>query len=287
MGNPKGDWRPTRDPKRYAQIHREAEEATAKQAAIEAAYLKHLQAFRESRKEKLPAVEQYINQQIPILLGAWQQQVDSAITDESYAMEEESKLYWWIALGGNLVWAGTCFLNPAAAGEVVLIKILSFAGAAYGSGALEKASPPPDNPPTAKEAIRENIAVARGTLEEEFQKQSREWASGFIRLQDWGKDDPTILGEFNAYIWEKMFPTIPYDKLRFKAILNMAKEAVSSAVADYNRQWKQFRRDNVWAGKAEQKRRGVVFQPVIRVSFAGKPLWDASNASSAGDLKFH
>jgi len=51
MGNPKGDWRPTRDPKRYAQIHREAEEATAKQAAIEAAYLKHLQAFRESRQD--------------------------------------------------------------------------------------------------------------------------------------------------------------------------------------------------------------------------------------------
>ena len=261
------------------QIRREAEEGAAKQAAIEAAYLKHLQAFRESRKEKLPAVEQYINQQIPILLGAWQQQVDNAITDESYAIQEESKLYWWIALGGNLVWAATCFLNPAVAGEMILIKIMSVAGATYAAGTLEKAAPPPDNPQTAKEGIREQIAIARGTLEGEFQKKSREWASGFIWLQDWGKDDPTILGDFNVYIWEQMFPTIPYDKLRFKQILNMAKEAVRSAVADYNRQWKQFKQNNAFLGGGELKRRGIVFQPVIRISFGGKPLWDSSDIS--------
>jgi len=58
MENPKGDWRPTRDPKSYEQIRREAEEAEAKQAAIEATCLKHLQAFREKRQEKLPAVVQ-------------------------------------------------------------------------------------------------------------------------------------------------------------------------------------------------------------------------------------
>lgn len=289
MGNPKGDWGPTRDPKRNVQIRREAEEGAAKQAAIEAAYLRHLQAFRESRAEKLPAVEQYINQQIPILLGAWQQQVDNAITDEPYAMEEQSKIYWWIALGGNLVWAATCFLNPAVAGEMTLIKIMSVAGATYGSGTPEKAAPPPDNPPAAKEGIREQIAIARGRLETEFEKKSREWASGFIRLQDWGKDDPTILSEFNAYIWQQMFPTIPYDELRFKQILNMAKEAVKSAVADFNRQWKQFQRATVWAGEAEKRRRGVIFKPVIRISFAGKPLGDASPVYDGNviDTKFH
>jgi hypothetical protein len=65
MGNSKGDWGPTRDPKRNAQL----DEAAKKQAAIEAAYLKHLQAFREKRAEKLPAVEAYINDQIPLRLG--------------------------------------------------------------------------------------------------------------------------------------------------------------------------------------------------------------------------
>ena len=156
-------------------------------------------------------------------------------------------------------------------------------------GALGEAAPPPDNPPSAKEGIREQIAIARGTLEEEFQKKRREWASEFIRLQDWGKDDPTILGEFNAYIWEKMFPTIPYDKLRFKEILKMAKEAVSSAVADYNRQWKQFVQDAAWYGESERKRGHIVFRAVLRISFAGKPLWDASDISDGRhlDVRFH
>jgi hypothetical protein len=49
MGYPKGDWAPTRDPKRNAEITREVK----KEAANEAAYLKHLQAFRERRAQNL------------------------------------------------------------------------------------------------------------------------------------------------------------------------------------------------------------------------------------------
>jgi hypothetical protein len=284
MGNPKGDWGPTRDPKRNAQISRDAD----KQAAIEAAYLRHLQAFRERRTEKLPAVEEYINHHIPILLNAWQQQVDNAITDESYPMEPESKVFWWIALGGNLLWAATCFLNPAAAGEMVLIKLMSVIGAAIGTGVAEKASPPPDTPDAAKVGLRQQIAKARGKLEAEFQKKRREWASSFVRLQDWAKNDDTLLDEFNVYLWQQMFPTIPYDDDRFDQIRIMAVEAVKSAVADYNRQWKEFKRATVWAGQKELKKHHVAFQPVIRISFGGKPLWDSSDiAVGRANLRFH
>jgi hypothetical protein len=48
-------------------------------------------------------------------------------------MEEESKFYFLVALGGNLLWAATCFLDPAAPGQVVLIKLMSGLGAAIGS----------------------------------------------------------------------------------------------------------------------------------------------------------
>jgi hypothetical protein len=113
MANPKGDWGPTQDPRRNAEIAREVD----KQAAIEAAYLKHLQAFRERRAQQLPGIEKYINQQIPILLDAWQQQVDNAITDATYAVAPESEVFWWIALGGNLLWAAASLLDPAVAAE--------------------------------------------------------------------------------------------------------------------------------------------------------------------------
>ena len=282
MANPKSDWAPSRDPKKNARYEREAN----KQAAIEAAYLKNLQAFRERRAEKLPAVEKYINQQIPILLTAWQGQVDNAITDEDYSVEQDSKAYWWIALSGNLVWAATCFLNPAAAGAATLIKVMSFTGAAFGSGTLEKASPTPETPGSPKEAIRKQIAKARGRLEEEFQKKRHEWASHFSKLQDWDKPDGTLLDEFNSYIWTRMFPTIPYDTDRFDQIRMMAAKAVKSTVADYNRQWRDFQRANVWSGAKERKKHNVVFQPVLRVSFEGTPLWDAKDVHNAKKLEY-
>jgi hypothetical protein len=99
MGYPKGDWAPTRDPKRNAEITREVK----KEAANEAAYLKHLQAFRERRAQNLPGIEEYINTHIQIPLNARKSEVDLAITGaEKIPVAPESKILWWIALGGGL-----------------------------------------------------------------------------------------------------------------------------------------------------------------------------------------
>ena len=84
MGYPKGDWAQTRDPKRNAEITREVKK--------EAAYL---QAFRERR------AQDRINTHIP--LNALKSAVDLAITDaERTPVAPESKILWWIALGGGL-----------------------------------------------------------------------------------------------------------------------------------------------------------------------------------------
>jgi hypothetical protein len=99
MGYPKGDWAPTRDPKRNAEITREVK----KEAANEAAYLKRLQAFRERRAQNLPGIEEYINTHIQIPLNARKSEVDLAITGaEKIPVAPESKILWWIALGGGL-----------------------------------------------------------------------------------------------------------------------------------------------------------------------------------------
>jgi hypothetical protein len=90
MGHPKGDWAQTRDPKRNAEITREVKK--------EAAYL---QAFRERRAQDLPSIDENINTHIP--LNARKSEVDLAITDaEKTPVAPESKILWWIALGGSL-----------------------------------------------------------------------------------------------------------------------------------------------------------------------------------------
>jgi len=284
-GNQKGgDWGPTRDPKRNPQITREVEA----DARREKEYLKRLEAFKERRRQRLPGMEKSINEAIPGLLTSWQQQVDNAITDAPTPMEDESRKYFWIALAGNLLWASTVFLNPAAAGEMVLIKMMSGVGATIGSGAWQQVdndSGPPQDP---KLIIRQQVAKARGSLEEYFQKKRHDWAAGFSRLQDWDAPDAAALDAFNQYLWEQMFPWIKYDNDRFDNIRLEALEKVKATLADFNRQWREFQRANVWAGRAEQRRHGIVFRPRLLITFGGTVIsGGAADRISGIDTKFH
>jgi hypothetical protein len=279
------DWGPTRSP----QHNKEIRAQNKAEDRARNAYLTHLEAFRQRRREKVPSVAEEINLLIPILLNSWQEQVDSAITDVPFPADSESGVYWYLALAGNLVWAGTCFLNPVVAAERTLIAVLSFSGAAYGSGAARQfagSSSPPDPSDTngAKELIRQNAAKARGKLESLFQGKRLEWASRVPRLEDWGSGDPEIFNRFNQYIWEKMFPSIAYNDDRFDEIRLRSVAMVKGAYADYMRQWKTFERTNNLLGGAERKRRHIVFKPVLRVSFGTQPLWDASESRPAVDL---
>jgi hypothetical protein len=96
MGYPKGDWAQTRDPKRNAEITREVK----KEAANEAAYF---QALRERRAHDLPGIAEHINTHTQIPLNARKSEVDLAITDAAnIPVAPESKILWWIALGGGL-----------------------------------------------------------------------------------------------------------------------------------------------------------------------------------------
>lgn len=265
-GNSKSaDWAPTRDPKRNAQIAREAEAA----ARREHDYLKRLEEFKERRRQRLPGMEKSINEAIPGLLNSWQQQVDNAITDAPVPMDDESRKYFWIALAGNLLWASTVFLNPAAAGEMLLIKMMSGVGATIGSGAWQQIDADNDSGPTKdpKLIIRQQVAKARGSLEDYFQKKRHDWALGFSRLQDWDQPDGAALDAFNQYMWEQVFPWIKYDNDRFDNIRLEALEKVKATLADFNRQWREFQRANVWAGKAEQRRHGIVFRPRLLITF--------------------
>jgi hypothetical protein len=243
------------------------------------------------RAERLKGLESYVNQQIQINLGAWQQQADNAITDARPPAEEESRVYFWIALAGNLVWAGTCFIDPAVGAGALLIKILSAAGATYGSGSLQQAQQAfgddDTTPDDAKLLIRQALAKKRGELEALFKGSRRDWAANLDGLARWeaaAEQPEQLLDVFDEYIWEAMFPTIPFNNDRFDAVRSTFLKVIDNALADFNRQWQQFKQNAAWSGKAERKKYGIYFRPVLKIWWGNKLI---SGLAHEEDLKFH
>ena len=66
-------------------------------------------------------------------LATWYQNARWGIEKANLSGDDEAMKWFLVALAGNLVWAATAFLNPAAA---VAIRVMSVAGAAVGSGTL-------------------------------------------------------------------------------------------------------------------------------------------------------
>jgi hypothetical protein len=64
----------------------------------------------------------------------YREQVKSGI-DAWSVPESDSGVWFGVALAGNLIWAATCLLSPAAGAAIIA---MSFAGAALGSGVAQK-----------------------------------------------------------------------------------------------------------------------------------------------------
>jgi hypothetical protein len=228
------------------------------------------------KDERLKGLEKYVNQQIQINLGAWQEQADNAITDAHAPAEEEDRFYFYVALAGNLMWASTCFLDPAVAAEALAIKIMSFSGATVGSGTLEKYrvfGEDDTSPDDAKVLIRQMLAKKRGELEEVFKGSRQDWAANLDGIAKWeatGDHPEQLLDLFDKYIWEAMFPTIPFNNDRFDSVRGTFLKVINNALADFNRQFKEYRQFAAWYGAAERKKHGIYFQPVLKIWWGGK-----------------
>jgi hypothetical protein len=68
-------------------------------------------------------------------LDTWYQNARWGIEKASLSGDDEAMKWFLVALGGNLLWAATAFLNPAAA---VAIRVMSVAGATIGSGTMSQ-----------------------------------------------------------------------------------------------------------------------------------------------------
>jgi len=218
-----------------------------------------------SRQRIADQLLEYIDLQTQSFLNGWQIQADSALTVAQQPQDDDSKVFWFIALGGNLLWAGTCLVNPAAAGSIT---IMSFAGAAIGSGSLEQAwKNPPEEPADAKALAAGWIAEKRDQLEKTFKKARRQWATDLAGLDGFGLTAEDMLDTFQKYIWTNMFPRIAYDDHKYSAIHTACVKNAETMLADFRTQWQKYVQRASWFGMAERKRRNIYFKYYPNVDF--------------------
>lgn len=156
---------------------------------------------------------------------------------------------------------------------------MSFGGAAIGSGTVQQVDSEAPKPEDGKRLVRQHIAKKRGELEDMFKKNRRSWATSLDRIAGWeaaGDHPEKLLDTFDEYIWRQMFPQTAFIADRFDTIRLDFLNTVESTLADFNRQWQKFRQDHVFLGGGEIKRRGIVFRPVLKISWQGKELTDAA-----------
>jgi hypothetical protein len=68
-----------------------------------------------NKQRRLAELERYVNHQIQINLGSWKEEVDQAINHAQYPIQPESRIFWYIALAGNLLWVATSLISPPVA----------------------------------------------------------------------------------------------------------------------------------------------------------------------------
>jgi len=235
-----------------------------------------------ARQQRVEQLIQPIDMQIQSFLHGWEIQAVAALSVASMPPEEDSQIFWFIALGGNMLWAATCMINPVAGvglkigakmsaeTAALLTKVMSFSGAFAGSGGIQFGyekiekiwKDPPGSVEDAKSLAASYVVEKRDLLELIFKTKRREWANALADVGNWGETTEQIIDMHQQYIWDQMFPRIPYDggDHKYTRILNLCVENMKAMLADYKVNWKSYQQMASWYGAAERKRRGIYFK---------------------------
>jgi len=232
----------------------------------------------------LAPVKDKLSEQIVPWLSVWESEVKDAITVAQMPDEEESHVYWLIALAGNMLWASTCLLAPsAAAGAAAIaaaeaaelgvavaeaagktaaalrqaaIVTMSGGGAAIGSGTAEKLAEAGkiavnlkgNSVWDVKRVLGQITAEKADDLEQLFRGRTLLWANElYEREGDSALQDGNVVFDELAkqYVWSKMFPRVPFESKR-GAILSVTRNSVERLLQDFNRQWEE------WSSRVEE-----------------------------------
>src|SRR5262245_50960889 len=166
-------------------------------------------------------------------LDDWQQGGVAALAATPEPSEPVSSAYWYVALGGNLMWATAVFFP-----ESLLIAVpLSYIGAYFGSGGAAAPFLSDPSPPSAKEFTGKQLAMLRDDMQKTVEDQMLlEWATYVASPKG---ETPPDLEARKMEIWKEMFPKVPYGK-RNDYFYDQMLGQIKSALPQFNRQWKEW-----------------------------------------------
>jgi hypothetical protein len=162
-----------------------------------------------------------------VYLDQWYSASLSGALTANEPSDPVAKENWYIALAGNLAWASTGLFPEGAAALGVVV---SFAGAAVGSGAAARETAPSGG----KALISNSLARARDNLEKRIRPKIVNVAADSA-IKD--INDHEIQGKM---LWQELFPSIPFEG-RFEKLTIESRKRSESALTSFMNQWYAWR----------------------------------------------
>lgn len=155
----------------------------------------------------------------------WLTAATTALAGAPEPEDAKARQNWWLALAGNLTWAATTMIAPEA---TAAIRIMSFAGAAVGSGVLASK----DEAPSAKSLVGLQLGKARDAIVQLGGLPTREVAveCGFAMVED--------LELQKQRLWHRLLPNAPYENS--EAIIGNMQARIASGLQQFSDQWKAW-----------------------------------------------
>src|SRR5258707_13778087 len=75
-------------------------------------FIESVKAGSVEEHQRADRLAELVNQQIQNFLNGWQEQAYSALMVANKPADKDSVAFFYIALAGNLLWAGTCLVSP-------------------------------------------------------------------------------------------------------------------------------------------------------------------------------
>ncbi|MGI9100532.1 MAG: hypothetical protein ACR2H2_18935 [Solirubrobacteraceae bacterium] len=140
-------------------------------------------------------------------LDTWYQNTRWGIEKANLAGSDDAMTWFLIALGGNLVWAATAFVNPTAA---IAIRAMSVAGATIGSGTAQQLF-------AEEKPIEEFKQIVIKNFSDRYKGMQRDVALTMLVKAEFeqrglmNRDDATQAQQRREAAWQVMFKdTVPF-----------------------------------------------------------------------------
>lgn len=231
-----------------------------------------MQKIADSLWERFPSIARGF-------LIEWFAETSAAVNSIQGPPDPDASMYWWIALAGNITWAATSLLAPELNAAITL---MSFGGAAVGSGALQALYGV--SKPDGKSALIQRLAEARDKME---------MTAGPViedALAEAAAKNITNPTAQDKLLWKRMFPGISFES-RSGTIFKAALAEAMSALDDFAKQyadWQNTIRNLVDDERIKNYRSvGDYGEAGARAGYYLRPVSKAEHDRAASKHPFH